>query len=58
MFLTAASANPFALGLYGDESSCKMLWAAHHSLKYPQNCGPPSDLIEDGQPSKLNQVCR
>ena len=54
-FLTAASAKPFDLGLYGDETSCLMLFSLHHCLNGPVNWGPPSDLIIAGQPRLLNQ---
>ena len=55
-FLTADSANPLALGLYGEDTSWEMLFSAHQDLKSLRNCGPPSERIVFGQPSRLNQA--
>ena len=33
-----------------------MLFSWHHLLNGPRNCGPPSDLMLDGQPRMLNHV--
>ena len=57
-FFNPASASPFRRGLYGDASSCFMLFSAHHRLNGPMNCGPPSDLMLAGQPRMLNHVSR
>ena len=55
-FLTAASARPFAWGLYGDVSSCTMSFSSQNSSNSDLNCGPPSLLIILGHPSMLNHA--
>ena len=41
-FLTAASARPLRSGLYGDESSCFILFVLQNSVNLFWNCGPLS----------------
>ena len=56
-FSTAASANPFDSGLYGD-NSCMMSLLLQNSANFEWNCGPPSEQILLGNPYSKNRLFR
>ena len=59
MFLTADSARPLLLGLYGLLSSLRMLLLLQKEMKWEQlNCGPPSERIDWGFPQSKNHDIR
>ena len=51
---TPASAKPLLFGLYGADTSWVMSWLEQKRENYQRNWGPPSLLMEDGQPKRLN----
>ena len=52
---TALSASLLACGLCGDVSSCVMLCSLQNWSNSEWNCGPPSEHMVSGHPSRSNQ---